>query len=203
MARTPRSAGTQNTLGPVGLAVNPNDIVPLRQAGADTIWGADQGQYGVISVSKQYRWSWNALPVEPGDYWRVPFLMRLKEVDWYNIGTSWDLNIMRGTSVVGTVGANSHTEWNLLFQPKDFGYFITSSFIKQAFNWQLLTRWEIVSRSVDAPVEIESVLSSIPDLEQPQAVTPIPQIEQPLPAAEPIAAKGSNRFSSWIRRRFR
>ena len=206
MARTPRSAGTQNTLGPVGLAVNPNDIVPLRQAGADSIWGTDHGRWPEVTVSVQKPFAWDAKELQPLNIPQpivVPFLMRLKEVDWYTFDRTISLNVVRGGQVVATAGPNSHSEFDLLFQPNQQAYFITSSYIRLATSWTLAVRWEIVSRSVDAPVEIESVLSSIPDLEQPQAVTPIPQIEQPLAAAEPITAKGSNRFSSWIKRRFK
>ena len=205
MARTPRSAGMQNTLGPVPQAVLPTDPIPLSQgAGFDTIWGAAQGTQAAVTESRQWDWLWNSEIVTGGAPYTVPFLMRLKEVDWRVIGhTPVTLNVFRNYQLVATVGSGTHSNLNLLFQPNQVGFFRTSSFVRLQFSWQLLTRWEIVSRSATAPVEVESVLSSIPDLEQLQAATPIPQIEDQLPAVEPIAAKGSNRFSSWIKRRFR
>ena len=203
MARTPRSAGMQNTLGPVGRAVAPDDIVPLKQAtGANTIWGHAHGRAPEVTVSRKLGFYWDAGVYDGEPPLAMPFEMRLKGVGWFPYGKNWDLNIIRNTTVVGTVGANSYSEFDLLFQPVLNGWFQTSSFVRLAFNWNLMTYWEIVSKSgVDARVA-ESTHQASPDPIA-EVLAPIPQIEDQSPAAEPIAAKGSNRFSSWIKRRFR
>ena len=202
MARTPRSAGQQNTLGPVGMAVLPTDPVPLEQSGGGT-WIGSQGVESTISTSKQYIWVWNA-EINIAKPFNFPFNARLKEVYW----RMWDhtpvspLLVKRGNNyqTVATIQSGVPQKLDLQFGP-EIMIFQTSNFIRLGFRWQIAAKWQIESPA--APSQIETVLSSIPDLEQPQAATPIPQIEQPLAATEPIAAKGSNRFSSWIRRRFR
>ena len=89
----------------------------------------------------------------------VPFLMRLKEVDWRIIGhTAVTLNVFRNYQLVATVGSGTHSNLNLLFQPNQVGFFRTSSFVRLEFSWQLLTRWEIVSRSADRQLNPAEVL---------------------------------------------
>ena len=202
MARTPRSAGTQNTLGPVGRAVLPTDPVPLEQSsGGNTFVQSSEGYYQTITQSKQYQWFLNS-HAKDGDLLNVPsaapFLMRLKEVKWNLSGTGSDLNIYRAGQIVATVPKNTAASLDILFQPGQNGSMVTSGFLRLAFWWTLIVKWEIVSYAAPGAVEDQDIQSAISEV-----LAPIPQIEQPLAAAEPIAAKGSNRFASWIKRRFR
>ena len=200
MARTPRSAGMQNTLGPVGRAVAPDDIVPLKQAtGANTIWGHAHGRAPEVTVSRKLGFYWDAGVYDGEPPLAMPFEMRLKGVGWYCYGKNWDLNIIRNTTVVGTVGANSYSDFDLLFQPVLNGWFQTSSFVRLAFNWNLMTYWEIVSKSgvVSQPVEVEQILSPIPNLE------PEPQAEQTEQHAEPAIQYPKKSIATRIKEFFR
>ena len=206
MARTTKSNITQRTVGPVPTAVEPTDPVPLSQGGGfDTIWGAAQGSQAAVPESRQWDWLWNSEIVTGGAPYTVPFLMRLKEVDWRVIGhTPVTLNVFRNYQLVATVGSGTHSNLNLLFQPNQVGFFRTSSFVRLQFSWQLLTRWEIVSRSVDT--------AAVPDVLPVTALTtgrgPTAGIMSRLQTQEnqdvpEIAASPKKGFAAWIKRRFR
>ena len=205
MARTPRSAGTQNTLGPVGMAVLPTDPVPLEQAASSNIiWISKSGRK--VSQTTPYKWNWTWNAEGPLDFQtnfpvNVPYALRLKEVAWHYNG--YALNIFRNNHIVATIQPNSVNEFNLLWQYDTSCYLRTTATTNQAFSWDLTMRWEKIGdmQEVTKPVE-EPGTQAFPDPIA-EVLAPIPQIEQPLAATKPIAAKGSNRFSSWIKRRFR
>ena len=148
MARTTRSTGLQNTVGPVPTATLPTDPVPLSQSGvSNVIWGHAHGRAAEVTVSRKLGFYWDAGVYDGEPPLAMPFEMRLKGVGWYPYGKNWDLNVIRNTTVVATVGANSYTDLDILFQPVLNGWFQTSSFVRLAFNWNLMTYWEIVSKS--------------------------------------------------------
>ena len=202
MARTTRGTYTQGTVGPVPTAVLPTDPVPLEQAGsANTLWFATQGIVPVKSVSQVEIWIWNC-QYNIQKPFNIPFTMRLKELHW-NV---WDhstirLNVdLQGGGIKGFIEPGQTKQFDILFTPPQLPTFRTDGFLRQGFRWQLAARWEIVTTAPVAAGEPETQAAPDPIAE---VLAPIPQIEQPLTAAAPIAAKGSNRFASWIKRRFR
>ena len=208
MARTTKSNITQRTVGPVPLAVEPTDPVPLAQSGSDSIWGTDHGRWPEVTVSVQKPFAWDAKELQPLNIPQpivVPFLMRLKEVDWYTFDRTISLNVVRGGQVVATAGPNAHSEFDLLFQPNQQAYFITSSFIRLATSWTLAVRWEIVSRSVDRQLNPAEVLPNTapaePDTESERIPTPLSQPPDQL--AAPVESHKTNRFAAWIRRQWK
>ena len=198
MARTTRSTGMQNTVGPVPIATLPTDPVPLSQSGSDSIWGTDHGRWPEVTVSVQKPFAWDAKELQPLNIPQpivVPFLMRLKEVDWYTFDRTISLNVVRGGQVVATAGPNAHSEFDLLFQPNQQAYFITSSFIRLATSWTLAVRWEIVSRSVDKPA------AELPELEGIQAAKDVAlQTVQQTTQQSPAIAATTARRLGWSAR---
>ena len=207
MARTTHSTTNQNSLGPVGLAAEPDDIVPLKQAGSsDIIWGHAHGRAAEVTVSRKLGFYWDAGVYDGEPPLAMPFEMRLKGVGWYPYGKNWDLNVIRNTTVVATVGANSYTDLDILFQPVLNGWFQTSSFVRLAFNWNLLTYWEIVSKSgsrvEQVPAEVlSSMAPGMQDIESERIQEPLYQSPEQL--AAPVESQKTNRLAAWIRRRWK
>ena len=201
MARTTRGTYTQGTVGPVPTATEPTDPVPLEQAGQSGIGSILQvTKWEIIPVAQrasQHFWNWRFMPASALNQSVVPGQMRLKGIRWANNG--FVLEVYKNGSRVATIGPNSWKTFNILFAandkltfrvgPESTGY-AYSAIVYYTPEW-LPTSPQTEPRTQAVPDPIAEVLA------------PIPQIEQPLAAAAPIAAKGSNRFASWIRRRFR
>ena len=171
MARTPNSTTNQNSLGPVGLAIKPDDIVPLKQSGGASIsvaWFGTQGIKPTVTVSKQDLWIWNCQENVQKPF-QVPLNMRLKEVYWnmfeHAHGSS-AIEIGRGTGsavpTVATVQPATPTELDLLFTVGQNCVFRTADFVRLTYRWQLVARWEI---QLPRAAILSSMAPAMPDIE--------------------------------------
>ena len=167
MVKTPNSTINQVTVGPVPVATEPTDPVPLSQAGAVTIWVNDRGVLPQIAVSKQTSYSWDAKIIDLTDPAETPFRsspysMRLKEIRWVN-SRNHSLNIVRNNRVIATVPSGPRNEFNFLYEPGDQLLFTTSDFIRLQTSWSLIIRWELlVPFVVYIPTEVKSEIENEP-----------------------------------------
>ena len=208
MAKTTNSTTNQNTLGQVGLAAAPTDIVPYQQIGEIEIGEFFQAsQWGIIpavSQPSQHFWNWRFEPASVLGQSSVPGPMRLKGIRWANNG--YQLEVYRDTTQIGRVNPNSWKTFNTQFQtnskltfrvgPKSPGYPFSVIVFYQALWLPNQDTGQVESQAAAA-----DIMSGLQDIEAEGIQEKQSQLAAP--SIEPVEPRKTNRFVTWIKNRWR